>query len=64
MRYGDHDYLRLHEGTPDRVRRGADDEAEMGVTHRLYAPQREANLGIRLDEYVRFGLAADRIFAT
>jgi hypothetical protein len=36
----------------------------MGVTHRLYAPQREANLRIRLDEYVRFGLAADRIFAT
>jgi hypothetical protein len=64
MRYGDHDYLRLHEGTPDRVRRGADDESEMGVTHRLYAPQREANLRIRLDEYVRFGLAADRIFAT
>lgn len=64
MRYGDHDYLRLHEGTPDRIRRGADDESEMGVTHRLYAPQREANLRIRLDEYLRFGLAADRIFAT
>jgi hypothetical protein len=64
MRYGDYDYLRLHEGTPERVRRGADDESEMGVTHRLYAPQREANLRIRLDEYVRFGLAADRIFAT
>lgn len=64
MRYGDHDYLRLHEGAPDRIRRGADDESEMGVTHRLYAPQREANLRIRLDEYLRFGLAADRIFAT
>ncbi|WP_243073656.1 hypothetical protein [Microbacterium sp. SS28] len=64
MRFGDHDYLRLHEGTPDRIRRGADDESEMGVTHRLYAPQREANLRIRLDEYLRFGLAADRIFAT
>lgn len=64
MRYGDHDYLRLHEGTHSRIRRGADDESEMGVTHRLYAPQREANLRIRLDEYLRFGLAADRIFAT
>lgn len=64
MRYGDHDYLRLHEGTSDRIRLGADDEGEMGVTHRLYAPQREANLRIRLDEYLRFGLAADRIFAT
>jgi hypothetical protein len=64
MRYGDYDYLRLHEGTPDRVRLGADDEGEMGVTHRLFAPQREANLRIRLDEYVRFGLAADRFFAT
>ena len=64
MRFGDHDYLRLHEGTPDRIRLGADDESEMGVTHRLYAPQRESNLRIRLDEYLRFGLAADRFFAT
>ena len=32
MRYGDYDYLRLHEGTPDRIRRGADDESEMGDT--------------------------------
>lgn len=64
MRYGDPAYLRLHEGTPDRIRLGADDESEMGVTHRLYAPQRESNLRIRLDEYLRFGLAADRFFAT
>jgi len=64
MRFGDHDYLRLHEGTPSRIRLGSDDESEMGATHRLYAPQREANLRIRLDEYLRFGLAADRIFAT
>ncbi|MGR0319592.1 hypothetical protein [Agromyces sp. ZXT2-3] len=64
MRYGDPAYLRLHEGTPDRIRLGADDESEMGATHRLYSPQRESNLRIRLDEYLRFGLAADRFFAT
>ena len=44
---------------PTAIRRGADDESEMGVTHLLYAPQREANLLIRLDEYLRFGLAAE-----
>ena len=30
----------------------------MGAYHDLYAPQRETNLGIRLDEYLRFGLEA------
>ena len=37
---------------------GADDEGEMGVFHDLYQPQREANLRVRLEEYLRFGLEA------
>jgi len=32
---------------------GADDEAEPGAFHSLYQPQRETNLRIRLQEYVR-----------
>ena len=38
--------------------RGADDESEMGVFHDVFAPQREDNLNIRLQEYLRFGLEA------
>ena len=36
----------------------------MGVTHELYAPQRETNLRIRLDEYLRYGLEAGIFYAT
>ena len=36
----------------------------MGVTHELHAPQRENNLEIRLDEYLRFGLEAGVLYAT
>ena len=36
----------------------------MGVTHELYAPQREDNLRIRMDEYLRFGLEAGFFYAT
>jgi hypothetical protein len=64
LRFGDASYLRLNAGTDDRLRRGADDESEMGVTHRLFAPQREANLSIRLDEYLPLGLSAGWFFAT
>jgi hypothetical protein len=30
----------------------------LGAYHLLFAPQREANLRLRLDEYLRFGLEA------
>src|SRR5205823_5756329 len=56
MRFGDPAYAQLRVSTPDAIRRGADDQSEMGVTHRLFTPQREANLLLRLDEYLRFGL--------
>ena len=51
---------------PRRTRsaRGADDESEMGVTHLLFTPQRESNLLLRLDEYLRFGLEAGFFYAT
>jgi hypothetical protein len=64
MRYGDPAYLQLATSTPDAIRRGADDESEMGATHQLYTPQREANLLLRLDEYLRFGLEAGIFYAT
>ena len=35
-----------------------------GRTHELYQPQRETNLRIRLDEYLRYGLEAGFFYAT
>ncbi len=64
MRYGDPAYLQLATVSPDAIRRGADDESEMGVTHLLHTPQRESNLLLRLDEYLRFGLEAGYFYAT
>jgi hypothetical protein len=46
------------------IRHGADDEGEMGVMHALFQPQRETNLQIRLEEYLRFGLHAGVFYAT
>lgn len=61
LRYGKPAYgqLRLH---PQELRTGADDESEMGAFHNVFAPQRETNLRIRLDEYLRFGLEAGIIY--
>ncbi len=64
LRFGDPAYLQLSLATPDAVRRGADDEGEMGASHLVHAPQREANLALRLDEYLRVGLEAGSFEAT
>ena len=63
-RYGDPGYMQLRASTHEAIRLGASDEAEMGVTHELYQPQRETNLRVRLDEYLRFGLEAGFFYAT
>jgi len=41
----------LSEDCADEIKHGADDEAEMGVFHDQYRPQREANLRARLEEF-------------
>jgi hypothetical protein len=64
LRYGDPGYAQLRRGTHDAVRTGADDESEMGATHELHQPQRETNLRLRLDEYLRYGLEAGFFYAT
>ncbi len=58
LRFGDPGYMQLSLRTPMTIRAGADDEAEMGAFHDLYQPQRETNLRVRLDEYLRFSLEA------
>jgi hypothetical protein len=57
-RYGDPAYGQLSQRCPKEIRAGADDESEMGVLHHVFAPQRETNLHVRLEEYLRFGLEA------
>jgi hypothetical protein len=64
LRYGDPGYGQLRRAAPASIRTGADDEAEMGAFHRLYQPQRETNLRVRLDEYLRFGLEAGTFYET
>lgn len=58
LRYGVPAYCQLSARTPDAIRRGADDESEMGAFHFLFGPQRESDLITRLDEYLRVGLEA------
>lgn len=63
-RWGDAAYGQLTAATPAAIRQGADDDGEIGVLHALAQPQREANLRIRLAEYLRFGLQAGIFHST
>jgi hypothetical protein len=64
LRYGDPGYGQLRRATPASIRQGAEDQCEMGVLHDLFQAQRETNLRVRLDEYLRFGLHAGVFNAT
>ena len=64
FRYGRPDYLKLIASTPDEVRRGADDEGEMGAFHFLLAPLREQDLEIRLEEFTPVGLNTGLVYQT
>ena len=54
----------LHALAPREIAQGASDESEMGAWHHLFQPQREANLRLRLEEFLRFGLEAGLFFET
>jgi hypothetical protein len=62
--YGEPAYMQLAQSCADEIRLGAEDGSEMGVFCSLKQPQREANLRIALDEYLRFGLEAGIFFVT
>jgi hypothetical protein len=62
LRYGRPDYCRLVAACGEQIRRGADDESEMGAYHGLYEPQREASLRVRLDEHTPVGMQGGIIF--
>jgi hypothetical protein len=63
-RYGAPRYCQLADTCADEIKRGADDESEMGAFHDLFQPQREANLLARLDEFTPAGMDAGIIHAT
>ncbi len=63
-RYGAPAYAQLSQDCAAEIRRGADDESELGVYHHLYQPQREANLRARLAEYTPAGMAVGIIRVT
>ncbi len=62
LRYSNAAYAQLRLSAPPQIRRGASDESEMGVYYQIFQPQRESNLAIRIEEYLRFGLEAGVFF--
>jgi hypothetical protein len=62
--YGDPGYGQLAIGCARELRTGAEDGSEMGAFSSLKQPQREANLRIALDEYLRSGLDAGIFYVT
>ncbi|MFZ5673520.1 MAG: hypothetical protein ACOZAM_11215 [Pseudomonadota bacterium] len=62
--YGQSAYLQLSLKGPEEIARGAADGSEMGAYCHLKQPQREANLHVRLKEYLPFGLDYGLIFVT
>jgi hypothetical protein len=63
-RYGTPDYCQLADTCADEIKRGADDESEMGAFHDLFQPQRKANLLARLDEFTPAGMDVGILHAT
>jgi hypothetical protein len=51
-------YAQLRTAVPAEILAGAEDEGEMGAFHLNAGPQRQGNLRIRLEEYLRVSLDA------
>ncbi|MGH2668321.1 MAG: hypothetical protein ACRDH5_04230, partial [bacterium] len=64
VRYGEPGYAQLALSVAKEVATGADDGAEMGAFCHLRQPQREANLRLRLEEYLPFGLEPGLVYVT
>jgi hypothetical protein len=62
--YGQPAYLQLSLRGPAEIANGAEDGSEMGAYCHLKQPQREANLRMRLEEYLPFGLEYGLIYAS
>lgn len=64
LRPADAGYGQLSLRAPTEITTGAEDGGEMGAYQHLLAAQRVANLRVRLDEYLRFGLEAGIFFVS
>ena len=64
IRYGNPTYCQLSHACAMEIKRGADDESEMGAFHDLFQPQRAANLRTRLDEYTPAGMETGIIYGS
>jgi hypothetical protein len=64
LQYGDPGYCKLWPSTDDVIRRGAEDEGEMGAFHFVLAPLRESDLQVRLQEYLPAGLEIGIFYQT
>ncbi len=62
--YGNPAYFQLNAWSKNEFLKGADDESEIGVYHNLFQPQKESNLRVRLNEYLRFGMEAGIFYAS
>jgi len=63
-RYAMPSYCQLAITCAEEIKRGADDESEMGVFHDLFQPQRTANLNARLGEYTPAGMETGIVYAS
>lgn len=64
LRYGDPGYCQLSSQAPAEIRRGGEDESEMGAFSGLKQPQREDSLRVRLQEYLKLGMEAGILYVT
>jgi hypothetical protein len=64
LQYGHPGYCQLTPDAPVEIRRGAEDESEMGAFSSLKQSHREESLRIRLDEYLRLGMEAGILYST
>jgi len=64
LRYGFPAYAQLSTQSGAALLIGADDGSQPGAFHYLYPPQRETNLRVRLDEYLRVSLESGVIYVT
>jgi hypothetical protein len=59
---GDAGYAQLSLAGPKEIATGGEDGGEMGAFQLLQQPRREANLRMRLDEYLPYDLRAGIIY--
>lgn len=64
VRYGTPTYMQLAESCAEEIKRGAEDESEMGAFHDVFQPQRLANLEARIQEYLPAGMDAAVILSS